>query len=104
MELYFKVIFFIFIFQKIKSFLIISMTEKYIDDCIRKIELEDGTSLFEKNTSRCAVSENYVYNEPLIDPIPYEIGQKIKIVIGDGGGKCGFLMDVFVNNNAIKKR
>ena len=104
MGFYFNVMLFILFFQKIKPFLIISMTKKNIDDCIRKIELDDGTNLFEKNTSECAVSEKYVYNEPLIEQIPYELGQKIKIVIGDGNnaGICGFLMDIYVNNNAIK--
>ena len=51
MEFYFNVMLFILFFQKIKPFLIISMTKKNIDDCIRKIELDDGNNLFEKNTS-----------------------------------------------------
>ena len=99
---FFRFINFIFVFQEINSFLIISMIINKVDNCIRKIELEDGTNLFEKNTRGCAVSENYLYNEPLIDPIPYEIGQKIKIVIGDSGESCFFKMDIFINNNSLK--
>ena len=79
----FNVIFFVFIVQRINSFLIISMTIKILDDCIRKIELDDGTKLFEKETSECSVLEGYTYNSPIFGPIPYEIGQNIKMIVGD---------------------
>ena len=78
------------------------MSIKNVDDCIRKIELDDGTNLFEKNNSKCSASEGYDYNSPFLEQIPYEIGQNIHIIVGDAGGTCGFRIDIKVNNNAIK--
>ena len=53
MAFYFNVILFIFRFQEIISFLIISMEVKKVDECIKKIELDDGTSLYMRNTTTC---------------------------------------------------
>ena len=81
MSLCLNFIYFIYIFHRINSFLIISMKVIKVDDCIKKIELDDGTILFEKNKDvECWVSRDGTgYNSPIFDPIPYEIGQKIKI-------------------------
>jgi len=49
-------IFFAFVFQRITPFLILSMTVKIVDDCIRKIELDDGTSLYERHNITCSYS------------------------------------------------
>ena len=96
-------IYFIYIFHRINSFLILSMKVLKVDDCIRKIELVNGTNLFEKNDGSCWVAEHGEgYNSPLFDPIPYDIGQKIKIVIGDVVGQCYFKMDIFINNKTLK--
>ena len=78
------------------------MTIKKIDDCVRKIELDDGTKLFEKETSQCSLSEGYTYNTPIFGPIPYEIGQNIKIIVGDSISSCGLQMEILVNNNTLK--
>ena len=105
MEFYFKAIFLIFIFQKINSFLIISMIVKKVDDCIREIELDDEIILYKRDddiTCEYSHGHNLDYNIPIFEPIPYEIGQKIKIVIGDKGGTCGFRMEIFINNNTFK--
>ena len=100
MAFYFNVILFIFVFQEIISFLIISMEVKKVDNCIRKIELDDGTSLYVRYDTTCNYNSgnNLDYNIPIFEPLPYEIGHKIKIVIGDKGGGCFFKMDIFVNN------
>ena len=102
-------IYFIFGFQRIKPFLIVSMIVKKVDDCIRKIELDDGTNLYERNNSlKCdhLQGKNLDYNKPIFEPIPFEIGQKIKIIIGNifgpKGDNCGLNMDVFVNNNILE--
>ena len=86
MRFYINVVLFLFYFQRIYSFLIISMEVKKVDDCIRKIELDDETKLYERDNNKSCLNGNLDYNKPLFDPIPYEIGQKIKIVIGDVGG------------------
>ena len=108
MDFFLYLISFIFVFQRINSFLIVSMIVKKVDDCIKKIELDDGTNLYERDeNSLCDYSNgnNLDYNIPIFEPIPYELGQKIKIVIGDKGrttgNVCGFNMDVFVNNKTI---
>ena len=105
MEFYFKAIFLIFIFQGVGSFLIMSVIVKKVDDCIREIELDDEIILYKRDDDiicECSHGNNLDYNIPIFEPIPYEIGQKIKIVIGDKGWTCGFRMEIFVNNNTFK--
>jgi len=99
----FNFFFFIFTFQKINSFLIISLKIIKADDCIRRIELEDGTILFRyDNDEVCNMEKKRAqgYTEPSFDQIPYELGQKLKIVNGDLGvtnGYCGLDIDISVN-------
>ena len=103
MSFFFSFFYLIYIFHRINSFLIISMKVLKVDDCIRKIELDDGTNLFEKNDGSCWVSRNGEgYNSPIFAPIPYDIGQKIKIVIGDIDRQCYLKMDIFINNKTLK--
>jgi len=104
MGFYFNSCFFIFIFQRIYSFFIISMIVKRVDDCIRRIELDDGTNLYKRNNITCDYlsGNNLDYNIPIFEPIPYEIGQKIKIVIGDRSGICYLKMDIYINDNLLK--
>ena len=88
MAFLFNFFFFIFTFQKITSFLIISLNIIKADDCIRRIELEDGTILFRyDNDEVCDMEKKRAqgYTEPSFDQIPYELGQKLKIVNGDLG-------------------
>ena len=95
---------FIFIIQRMNSFLIISLKINIIDDCIRKIELVDNAILYERDRDDCPYEASHThYDIPEI--IPYEIGQKIKIVIRDNGafkGICGINVDIIINNNTIK--
>ena len=79
------------------------MEVKKVDDCIRKIELDDETILYERDNNNPCSSGNLEYNKPIVEPIPYEYGQKIKIVVGDSGGVCCFKMDISVNNNIIEE-
>ena len=102
MRFYINVVLFLFSFQRIYSFLIISMEVKKVDDCIRKIELDDETKLYERDNNNPCKCGNLNYNKPIFEPIPYEIGQKIKIVIGDNGGWCFFKIDISVNNDTIE--
>ena len=105
MSLYFLFTFFIFIFQRINPFLIISFKINEIDDCIRKIELVDNAILYEKTSDDCHTDGSDTYYDILLPEIPYELGQKIKIVIGDDGhisGICGLNVDIIINNNTIK--
>ena len=104
MVFYINVIFFLFSIQRIYSFLILSMEVKRVDDCIRKIELDDGTNLYERDSNTECFHTNFDYNNPIFESIPYEIGQTIKIVIGDPGGyECFFKMDISLNNKIINE-
>ena len=103
MKLYINVFFFICLFQRIYPFIIISMEVKKVDDCIIKIELDNETNLYERYNNMKCDYRILDYNIPIFDPIPYEIGQQIKIVIGDYGGPCLFKMDIYVNNQIIKE-
>ena len=69
-----------FIFQKTKSFLIISMSLLYIDDCIEKIYFEDGTILYKRSSGSCDF-DHFRYNNPIVSSIPYDIGQIIYVEI-----------------------
>ena len=90
-----------FIFQKTKSFLIISMSLLYIDDCIEKIYFEDVTILYKRSSGSCAF-DHFRYNNPIVSSsIPYDIGQIIYVEIGDISTECGIKMSVNVNNNPI---
>ena len=85
------------------------MIVKIVDDCIRKIDFDEKINLYVKNNSICNRDENFEYNEPIFAPIPYELGQKIRIEVGDNGtigrpGFCYFDMDIFVNNRLISKK
>ena len=102
MSFCFNFIYLIYIFHRINSFLILSMNVIIVDDCIRIIELDDGTNLFENKNDRCYITEVADYHSPLFAPIPYEISQKIKIVVGDVEGECYLKMDVFINNKTLK--
>ena len=79
---FFRFINFIFVFQEINSFLIISMIVKKVDNCIRKIELEDGTNLYERTNITCEYFNGYNldYNIPIFEPIPYEILNRLELV------------------------
>ena len=98
MAFYLDILLLICIIQRINLFLIISMKLRRVDDCLRKIELDDGTILYEQNNAKCDFDENSVYEMPIFT---YELGQIIKIIIGDHGGGCGFFADIFVNNMDI---
>ena len=102
MVLYFNLMLLILILPRINTFLLISMEVTYVDDCIRQILLEDGTILYNRGNDECLCA-NFNYNSPLFNQIPYDLEQKIKIIIGDIGGKCGLNMNVYVNNNNIIK-
>ena len=81
--------------------MIISMNIKKVDDCLRKVELDDGTILYENADSECSFDKDRVYEIPMFI---YELGQKIILIICDQyGGGCGFNVDIFVNNEAILK-
>ena len=95
---YFLTIF--FMIQKTKSFLIVSMSLLYIDDCIEKIYFEDGTILYERTTEICHI-DHFRYNNPIVSLIPYDIGQIIYVEVGDVCGECGIKMIVNVNDNPI---
>ena len=104
----FNFFFLIFPFQRINSFLIISMIVKKVDDCIRKIDLDEKINLYVRNNITCNHfrGENLDYNKPIFAPIPYELGQKIRIEVGDNGinnmnGDCYFDMDIFINNRTL---
>ena len=81
-------------------FLIISMEIIEVDDCIGKIYLEDNTILYERNYPFCDGSQ-IVYPNPIVDKIPYDIGQKIFIDLVDLGTLCRLKIKVYVNNIAI---
>ena len=100
----YRFIFLIFMLQRINPFLIISMKVNQVDGCIRKIEIDNETTLYERDNITCYYFQgnNLDYNIPIFPPIPYEIGQKIKILIGDIAGNCFFDMDIIINNKTIK--
>ena len=110
MEFKFSFFFLIFVFQKINPFLIISMQFLEANDCLRKIELGDGNIIFEKKNSGCNFeNDKTLYNLYSYIPIPYEIGQKIKIVIGGiriSGGEafCGFKVKLTINDNILDNK
>ena len=81
-------------------FLIISMEIIEVDDCIGKIYLEDNTILYERNYQFCD-GPQIEYPNPIVDKIPYDIGQKIFIDLVDLGTLCRLKIKVYVNNIAI---
>ena len=81
-------------------FLIISMEIIEVDDCIGKIYLEDNTILYERNYPFCD-GPQIEYPNPIVDKIPYDIGQKIFIDLVDLGTLCRLKIKVYVNNIAI---
>jgi len=46
-----------------------------VDDCIRKIELDDETSLYVRYNTTCGYhgGNNLDYNIPIFEPLPYEM-------------------------------
>jgi hypothetical protein len=92
------------VFQRINPFLTLSMVVKHVDDCIKKIELDDDTNLYTRDNITCSYADgfNLDYDIPIFPPIPYELGQKIKILIGDKGQNCSLKMEIKVNDNIIK--
>ena len=92
------------VFQRINPFLTLSMVVKHVDDCIKKIELDDDTNLYTRENIICSYADgfNLDYDIPIFPPIPYELGQKIKILIGDKGQNCSLKMEIKVNDNIIK--
>ena len=63
----FNFILLILAFQRINSFLIISMIVKKVDDCIRKIDLDEKINLYVRNNITCDHfrGENLDYNKPI---------------------------------------
>ena len=95
----------IFIFQRINP-LYISMNVTKIDDCLRKIEIVNGVTIYQKSGDDCPYEFKTGMHYDIPEQIPYELGQKIKIIIGDKGkpnGSCGFNIDITLNNNIIIK-
>ena len=95
----------IFIFQRINP-LYISMNVTKIDDCLRKIEIVNGDTIYQKSGDDCPYEFKTGMHYNLSGQIPYELGQKIKIIIGDNGnfnGECGLNIDITLNNNIIIK-
>ena len=78
MIFYLIFVFFILALQRIKPFLVISMNIKNVDDCLMKVELDDGTILYKNTESECYYNETRVYEIPMFI---YELGQKIIIII-----------------------
>ena len=73
-----------------------------VDDCIKKIYLEDGTTLYELLNMIC--SNGHVYcNNPIFTPIPFDIGHKIFVDVGDNGGGCSLKIFTNINNNIISQ-
>ena len=70
MASYFIFTFFIFIFQRINPFLIISFKINKIDDCIRKIELVDNAILYEKTSEYCHTDGIDTYYDIPLPEIP----------------------------------
>ena len=101
MEIFFRLFILFIIILKMNSFLLIKMEIIEVDDCIDKIYLEDNTILYERNFSNCYFEGNQ-YPNPIIDKIPYDIGQKIFIDLSDIGGLCGIKIKVYVNNIEVE--
>ena len=99
-NIYYFFISFLFIIRKTKSFLIISMSLLSVDDCLKKIYLDEGSILYQRLTGGCSFN-GLSYNTILFAPIPYDIGQTIYVDIGDIGGECGIKIITNINNNQI---
>ena len=97
---YCYLIFFFIIIQKTRTFLIVSMSISYVDDCLKKILLNNNTILYYKSDDICG-SEFQSYDNPLFEPIPYEIGEIINVYIEDVGCYCGLQITTNVNDNQI---
>ena len=91
-------IFLLFLFKKINAFFIISMEILNVDDCIKRIKLEDNTILYYRTRQDCYFNINADNkNEYYFEQIPYELGQKLNIEVYDVGGECFLSANVKVN-------
>ena len=104
----FNFLFLFFVLKTINPFLIIKMILLKVDDCIQKVELENGITLYQNNRIECYKYNDELYNKPLFEPIPYEIGQRIKFVIFDGSSPshayCGFNVTIYINDKELNNK
>ena len=105
MALEFNFLFLFFVLKTINPFLIIKMILLKVDDFIKKVELENGITLYENNRIGCYEHNDELYNKPLFEPMPYEIGQRIKFVIFDVSSPshayCGFNVTIYINDKKL---
>ena len=104
----FNFLFLFFVLKTINPFLIIKMILLKVDDCVQKVELENGITLYQNNRIECYKYNDELYNKPLFEPIPYEIGQRIKFVIFDGSSLsqafCGFNVTIYINDEKLNNK
>ena len=71
-----------------------------IDDCIEKIYIDENIQLYLKPDNICHTNHKN-FPEPILNQIPYDIGQKIYVIVGDIGGDCKMKLNIQVNNKNI---
>ena len=76
-----------------------------VDDCITKIYYENNTNIYENKNSETKCDSNvHIEDNPLVDYLPYSLGQKINVELKDFVGNCGMSMTVYLNEYIIKNR
>jgi len=85
------------------SNLYISMILESVDDCITKIYYENNTIIYKNKNSETKCDSNvHIEDNPIIDYLPYSLGQKIKVELKDFVGNCGMSITVYLNEYIIK--
>ena len=74
-----------------------------VDDCITKMYYENNTIIYKNKNSETKCDSNvHIEDNPIIDYLPYSLGQKIKVELKDFVGNCGMSITVYLNEYIIK--
>ena len=98
-----SIILFHFFILKVNSNLYLTMEIVSVDDCVTKIYFENNTKIYEnKEYNTICDSGNSIKDNPVVENLPYEIGQKIFVEVKDNVAGCGLSITLYLNEYRIK--